>query len=176
MFGTKTKSEPIVRIPKPTIAVVLKEEAPAEHTQLRAELGIPEFPTLVAFCHAKGIPNYDIAEVSAYLQKMIGDFGWFPLRPADTQTAGFRCNTSTPSWGFVYARAHLYDQVVPIPVLLRVKDVLAQFPATTFFVSDAIRSSDVVVSGDPFLLAVLGTERCIIDQWDEPGFNRKEQP
>lgn len=168
MFGRKTTPEPTLSAPRPTPHTITGAQ-PEEHARLCADLGIPEHPTLFAYCRAHGIPVYDRDEVGKYLRKIFSErWVWRPVRPSDQSQGDLGYHG-----GHLETKgAVLYDKPIPFPVLCRMRDVLTVFPTAQFYISDQTRAGDFV--GDPFLLAVQGAEQVVIEQWDEPGFNRKE--
>jgi hypothetical protein len=100
---------------------------------------------------------------------------WRPLRGKDKTVRpeveqGWAYSTPETN-DSIWPEATPYDKPLPLPVLLTVKEVSAEFPTARFYVSDEVHSyehRDPVL--DPFLLVVVETERFIIERWDEPGY------
>lgn len=59
-----------------------------------------------------------------------------------------------------------YRKPIPIPVLMRMAEIREQFSECRFWVTDIVK----VDKPDPFLMVTLGSERFIIERWNEPSF------
>jgi hypothetical protein len=171
-----------------------------QYLTLSAELGLHQ-PGLLrdearAFFAARGTRLYDHAKVKAYLDDQYGKegvvidprfvgvvgepmtrgeptWGWRPLRakdvrPTENNTFGWGTPTSNDA---LWPTARQYSKPVPLPVLLTVKEVLAQFPGAHCYISDQIQTYEHRAPVlDPFLLVTIEGERFIIERWDEPAY------
>lgn len=98
----------------------------------------------------------------------VGTWGWRPVRQAK---AAFLPSAPPPATSNQFiSTGRSYTKPVPIPVLLRAKDLATAFPSAQFFISDEISEADMPAIRDPFLAVFVGDELFIVDKWDEPGF------
>ncbi len=116
---------------------------------------------LKCFLRESCIDVFPIDKVTAYMDAQFGGAGWRWYRAQVSET---RLNDR---WG---SRVALYDMPVPLPVLLRIDQIMAKFPDAMFEI--AAKGREHPVDADPFLSVRLSAsqERIVIERWDEPGF------
>lgn len=183
--GTTSAGGPRPQAKEPTAAALavaepLEPEFADEYRALAAELGLNPTPIdtaqFTAWLSAQGLPVYTRAEVQEYLhckyQVPVGNvtslvsWGWRPLRMLDRKEGHTNSKNGTLQRG-----AAPYAKPIPYPVLLTIKSVRDQFPTAKFFVSDEMHAERIP---DPFLLVEIGTEKFVIERWDEPAFRAKK--
>lgn len=173
MFGSKivVKAAPTPSIPvsnviqKPRPRLVAKSGDREEIQnyvvlcqKIGAETPAVKMLRLKNFLAERGIPEYDIKEVRAYLDKLLipgQTVFWMPLRTVDD---GEKCIWLTKN-------KMIYPHLVPSSVLETVSTILEVFPDAQFFVSY------IATNPDPFLIVTYeGQTPVVVDFWDEPGF------
>lgn len=176
----REKVEPTARIP----GVTLEPSFMKDYAEAAALIGYKpkglECLRFEAFCNENGIPNYDRAEVKAYLDKeyggadqpnrrsyeerRIGTWGWREL-----VSSGARVTYPYTSDMFLVSFA--YNKAIPHPVVLRAGLIKKEFPDAIFYVSDGVNERDMIRPVlDPFLMVQIEDKYYIVDKWDEPGF------
>jgi hypothetical protein len=120
----------------------------------------------------EGIEVYNYTAVSKYLDSKhpceersdFGGWSWVPLRGDDMNK-----NFMGSNWqNRAIDNTRVYQEAVPLPVLMTVKKILDRVPEAVFFVSSQRRQRP---HGDPFLMvAVPGSQGYVVERWDEPGF------
>jgi hypothetical protein len=93
-----------------------------------------------------GLPVYSRYDVARYLDRQYGQgrpdrptWGWRPMRPADVQSPVAEVkNNDALLRGFAS-----YEKAIPLPVLITVQRLLADFPGARFFVSDDVKPSEI---------------------------------
>jgi hypothetical protein len=118
---------------------------------------------------------WDPASDLFMVTRTVGTWAWRPLGHfgGPGQFFAFDPSDRTPpktSDQLLDYRFATYDKPVPIPVLLRAKDIRQTFPQSEFFISDEIKESDMPAIRDPFLGVRVAGEFWIVDKWDEPSF------
>lgn len=163
-----------------------------DYERVAYKLGLEMSPAFGEWLSRSGIARHTETDVAECLDGQFGKNGaenkdqlWVwrdvgvksgqqsaPRRPF--VVAGGRAGYS--GWGSYYEP---YRKPIPYPVLLTIERVAEAFPLARFYISDETtpmeREADRVrtTGADPFLLAIVGVERYIIEWWDEPTFRAR---
>lgn len=175
---------PTVEVPiKPVakeVAVELNEMEQQELNRVMESLGLDNSALskqqlLCALKHLD-IPVFDFEEVRCYMNKLFKSersaWGWRPIRSVNVDFSGIERGYAGDNWANGKVRfGNSYEQAIPLAVLLTAEKIQRAMPSVGFFVSDAVRKSDV---RDPFLAVSLPglAEMIVVEVWDEPGFKR----
>lgn len=158
------------------VQATLSGELHDRYRTLVSQLGLSQPGLAVdrarAYFSEKGVRCYDQQKVHAYLNVQYGAtgygrgygaiWGWRGLRKLDVFDGSLHIHL-----GNGQLLPGQYTKPVPLPVLLRVKEVVTAFPQAKCYVNDNVGPNDV---RDPFLRVDIETEVFIIERWDEPAY------
>lgn len=161
----------------------MDDAARAEYIEKAKVLGIYngalKREMLLALLCENGLRVYPYDKVELYLDMMFGrpcgcppdalghyrecsTWGWHPLREKDD---GQLVSGHSSANGRI--QRGVYQQAVPLPVLLTVEKIVEAVPDVYFYVSGRI----VPQTDDPFLaVSARGMSMLVIERWDEPSF------